>query len=68
MTAFCMSAPSRRVLLLRESEASRRLEIEGNRTGTPGGIRTPNLLIRSYLLEPELGLISIFYQGFVCQE
>ena len=35
---------------------------------TPGGIRTPNLLIRSYLFEPELGLFSLFYQGFGCQE
>ena len=39
-------------LFLRESEASIRLEIEGNGTGTPEGIRTPNLLIRSQMLYP----------------
>jgi len=36
--------------------------------GTPGGIRTPNLLIRSYLLELKLMRFHQFNRVLRCQE
>ena len=33
---------------------AKKRSIKGENRGTPGGIRTPNLLIRSYLLELKL--------------
>ena len=36
--------------------------------GTPGGIRTPNLLIRSYLLELKLMRFPQFNRLLRCQE
>ena len=37
-------------------------------SGTPGGIRTPNLLIRSYLLELKLMRFHQFNRVLRCQE